>query len=79
MSEPSNQATTWRVTSQVPRIKANATNGIEEGYDIAFQTGQGHVGTVFVPNSRYRPDTVRELIGAQAALLDAVGDLSSGS
>lgn len=69
---------TWQVTGQTQRIKANAANGVEEGYDVTFTTGQGHTGSVFVPMARYTPDNVRVLIAAQAQLLDSVGALSSG-
>lgn len=77
MSTPNGPAS-WRVDSQVPRTRANATGGIEDGYDIAFTTGMGHPGTVFVPMARYQPDVVRAMIQAQADVIDAVGSLTSG-
>lgn len=72
-----NTPTTWVVNSQTPRSKVNGANQVEEGYDVAFTTGQGHTGTVFVPESRYNRDNVRALIAAKAELLDGVGALSS--
>lgn len=67
----------WIVESQTPATRALATGQVAEGYDIAFLTGQGHAGMVFVPNPKYTVDNVRAAIQAQADLLDAVGALSS--
>lgn len=70
-------APTWTVTGQIPRTRVNTANQVEEGYDVGFTTGEGHTGTVFVPEARYNRDNVRALIAAKAALLDSVGALSS--
>jgi hypothetical protein len=77
MTEQSNGAT-WRVESQTPRTRADSTGNVADGFDIAFQTGDGHTGTVFVPQSRYTADNVRAIIQAQANLMDEVGSLTSG-
>lgn len=70
---------TWRIDSQSPRTRATATNGIEDGYDVAFTTGEGHNGTVFVPMSRYTPAKVKDAIQEQADLLDSIGSLTHDS
>lgn len=70
-------AAAWSIDSQVSRTRATATGNVEEGYDIAFTTGEGHHGSVFLPLSRYTVDNVRSAIQAQADLLDAVGRLTS--
>lgn len=72
-----NTGTTWTVDSQTPRTKVNRANQVEDGFEVAFTTGQGHSGTVFVPESRYNRDTVRAMIAAKAELIDGVGALSS--
>lgn len=68
----------WQVDSQVERTRATPANTVEEGYDIAFRTAQGHSGTVFVPRSRYNVENVAAAIQEQADKLDAVGSLRSG-
>ncbi len=68
---------TWRVDSQTPRTRADSTGNVNDGYDIAFTTGQGHHGTLFVAMSKYNPASVRDAIQAQADMIDAVGALSS--
>jgi hypothetical protein len=72
------QPAAWQVDSQVERTRATPANTVEEGYDIAFHTGQGHSGTVFVPRSRYTVENVAQLVQEQADRLDAVGSLRSG-
>lgn len=68
---------TWQVVGQAPASKVNPSGtDVQEGYDVTFVTGQGHTGTVFVPLSQYRPDRVKELIAARAAMLDQVGSLT---
>lgn len=78
MSSPSN-GVTWRVDSQVQRTRVNALGGVEDGYDIAFTTGAGHNGSVFVPESRYTPANVRAAIAEKAALMDQVGSMTHDS
>lgn len=67
---------TWTVESQTPVTRAGRTGQIDEGYDVAFLTGEGHAGVVFLPNSQYTVDRVRAAVQAQADLLDAVGALT---
>lgn len=68
----------WAVDSQVERTRVTPANNTEDGYDIAFHTGQGHYGTVFVPKARYTVENVAAAVQAQADKLDAIGGLSSG-
>lgn len=72
------QSAAWTVDSQVQRTKADASGNVAEGYDVAFHTGEGHYGTVFVPSARYTLDKVAAAVQAEADKLDAVGNLSSG-
>lgn len=73
------QAPVWRVTSQVRRTRVDDAGEVRDGYDVAFTTGAGHAGVIFVPDRLYTPDRVREAIAAQAALLDSVGSLTADS
>lgn len=73
-----NYAAAWTVDSQVERTRATPANTVEEGYDVAFHTGQGHYGTVFVPRSRYTVENVAAAVQEAADKLDTIGSLSSG-
>lgn len=78
MSTPT-PASTWQVTSQSPTTRVGPTNNVEDGYDIAFVTGLGQSGTVFVPNARYTPAYVKQAIAERAAQVDAVAQLAHDS
>lgn len=67
----------WTVTGQTPRERIDPTGNVVSGYDVAFATAAGHVGTVFVPMARYRPDLVAADVDALAVQLDAVGAITS--
>ena len=79
MSTADSTAATWSVDSQNQRTMVTAGNQIVDGYEVAFHTGQGHVGTVFVPDTKYTPDNVKAMIQARADLLDSVGQLTHDS
>lgn len=68
----------WMVDSQTQRTKADASGNVADGYDVAFHTGNGHYGTVFIPGVRYTPANVAAAVQVEADKLDAVGSLSSG-
>ncbi len=76
-SSPESPAASWSVTGQVEATEFSQQGQMQKGVRISFQTGQGHTGTVFVPQAQYNPDTVRQLVQAQANLMDQVGALSS--
>lgn len=67
----------WTVTSMTPRDRINEVGALTKGYDVAFVTGDGHAGSVFVPEATYRPDTVAVAVDELAQRLDAVGMLTS--
>ena len=70
---------TWEVTSQYAGTDTSVPGKLEQGYYVTFRTGQGHDGTVFIPRARYNPAAVKSAIASEAALLDAVGALTSDS
>lgn len=72
-------STSWQVTGQQEAQSFNAQNQLVGGVRIMFTTGAGHSGTVFVPMAQYTPDYVRQVVSQQAALMDQVGSLNSGS
>lgn len=70
----------WAVTNQAETMDLDpSTGGFTAGYKISFRTGGGHNGSVFLSNLHYTPDIVKRAIDAKAALLDAVGTLTSDS
>jgi hypothetical protein len=67
----------WTVTGQMETTEFNQQGQVQKGVKVEFTTGQGHTGTVFVPQAQYNPDMVRQLVQARADLMDQVGSLSS--
>ena len=70
-------AATWQVTAQQETVDRGPGGSFEPGVTVSFTTGAGHAGTVFVPRGNYSLASVRAAVAGQAALLDAVGQLSS--
>ena len=63
------------IIAQVPQPGKNAQGDIEQGYKVSFVTAKGVNGSVFVPNSQFTVDYVKEQVGLQARLLDSVQGL----
>lgn len=70
--------TSWKVTGQNESTQVQQSGPPVPGVRVFFQTGQGHTGSVFVPQAQYTVTNVRALVNAAAAKMDAVGSLSSG-
>jgi len=70
-------AGSWSVIGQQEQVEFDQQGKMQNGVKISFQTGQGHSGTVFVPQAQYNPERVKELVAAKAQLMDQVGALSS--
>jgi len=68
---------TWTVTGQNEQTQIAAGGQPVKGVSVYFTTGQGHTGSVFVPYTTYNQATVRNLINAAAAQMDAIGALTS--
>ncbi|HVD03188.1 MAG TPA: hypothetical protein VNF75_03510 [Candidatus Dormibacteraeota bacterium] len=73
---PAPALSAWQVTGQIEGQQFNDQHQLVPGVSIMFTTGQGHQGTVFVPQAQYNAARVRELVAARAALMDEVGGLS---
>lgn len=69
--------TAWQVTAQQEVTEPGPTGNFEPGVRVSFRTGGGHAGSVFIPASQYNLNQVRAAVAGQAALLDAVGALTS--
>ena len=69
------QPTQWTITTQQEGSRPNATGQYVEGVTIGFQTINGLTGTVFVPNTQYNPQAVKDLINARVAAMQAVQGL----
>jgi len=67
----------WSVTSMTPRDKIKDSGVVVSGYDVAFSTAGGHVGTVFVPKATFDPDTVAAAVDELAQQVDVIGGLTS--
>lgn len=69
----------WTVVSQHETNDLGTNGRVVPGYQVTFQTGGGHQGSVFVPKANYTVDAVRSAVASEAAKLEAVGALSSDS
>jgi hypothetical protein len=77
MSDTSTPAPSgWKVTGQTPSKQPTAAGVFADGINVTFLTGKGVVGTIWVPETVYNPDTVRTLIAQKVATLDAISDLN---
>ena len=75
-----NGSSTWVVTRQVPdQFDFTAPGDPVPGVIVHFQTGLGENASVFVPANRYNINTVRAMVAARAAEVDAVAQLTSDS
>ena len=69
---------TWVVTRQVPdQFDFTAPGDPVLGVIVHFQTGRGERSCGFVPQHRYTVATVRAMIAARAADVDAIAQLTS--
>lgn len=73
-------ATTWEVTGDLPgQYDFDGANNPVTGHLISFTTGEGHQGSVFVPETHYNAAYVRAQVAAKARVADEIGSLKSGS
>lgn len=79
MSSPRNPLpeVAWQVTGQAETMGPGPNGTFGPGIQVSFRTGGGHDGSVFIPNGAYNLPQVRAAVAGQAALLDAVGQLTS--
>ena len=69
-------APAWSVTGQLTTTRIpEGGNRFVTGVEVSFITRGGHAGTVFIPDTQYRPEVVRAAIDEKAALMDEIGAL----
>lgn len=67
----------WQVNAQTEQLQVLPNGQVGEVVVISFTTALGHAGTVTIPKAQYQNlDLVRQTIGAQAAHVDAVAQLT---
>lgn len=72
-------ATTWQVTGDTPgQYDFDGAGNPVVGHTVAFVTGEGHTGSVFIPDTHYNATYVRAQIQAKARIVDEVNTLTSG-
>lgn len=73
------QAPLWTVTSQQETVDLASNGNYVAGTRITFRTRSGALGAVFVPTAEYTPDSVRRLLQARAADMEAVHNMTGES
>lgn len=69
--------TSWQVTGDTPdQYQFDGAGNAVLGHQIAFITGEGHRGSVFIPEDHYNPGYVRTQLARRAAVTDEVNTLS---
>ena len=66
----------WRVVSQQETMLPAASGTFTRGVQVHFVTAAGVTASVFVPDSQYTADRVRDLIASKVAQLDSVSQLT---
>lgn len=77
MPAPGDQPT-WTVTGQTERDQVVPGSAPVKGQQVYFQTRLGQQGSVFIPYTEYNTPNIVAKIGAQAAQLDQVKQLTGG-
>lgn len=76
---PPSSGGTWQVVDVTERTDFSNPGRLVPGKDVAFTTGYGMRGTVFVPDAVFSPETVKAMVTPEAAKLDAVFNLTHNS
>ena len=66
----------WEVTSQQRATGTDAQGLGVRGWNVYYRTPDGLTGDVFVPETSYTPDNVRQLIRDHLANHSAIANLS---
>lgn len=76
---PADAQPTWIVTGQNERDQVVPGSAPVKGQQVFFQTRLGQTGSVFIPYAEYTTANIVAKVGAQAAQLDAVKQLTGGT
>lgn len=66
----------WAVTTQQETTRPDSTGRFVQGVLIGFQTSDGLTGTVFVPDTQYTPDYVKQVIQARVDVMSGIQGLN---
>ena len=69
-------ATTWTVTAQREDYQLGKSGQLVSGMVVTFQTTSGAVGSVFIEQTDYSVERVRQAVAAKAQQMEAVQGLS---
>lgn len=69
------QDPTWEVIGQVPDVGTNDQGVFVQGVTVTYRTKSGTVGKVFVPQSQFTTDQVRDIVDRVAGHTEAVANL----
>lgn len=72
MANPSS----WKIESQQPTVGKDARGVYGPGVEIAFTTGEGWHGTIFIPKDQFSVANVKAAVAIAAANHDAIGKLT---
>ena len=75
---PADAQPTWTVTGQTERDQVVPGSAPVKGQQIYFLTRLGQQGSIFIPYTEYNTPNIVAKIGAQAAQLDQVKQLTGG-
>lgn len=76
---PADAQPTWTVTGQQERDQVTPGSAPVKGQQVFFQTRLGQQGSVFIPYTEYNQVNVIAKVGAMAAQIDAVKQLTGGT
>lgn len=68
--------TTWSVIGVNPSVDVSGGGAPVKGNSITYQTGLGHRGTVFVPDTAPVPDGVKAIVAAAASRTDSLATMT---
>ena len=66
----------WTITAQTETTDLSDQGMYVPGVKVSFRTARGINGSVFVKADDYRPERVRELVGAKAAIADEIAGMA---
>jgi hypothetical protein len=70
-----NEQAKWNVTTQFETTQADQSGRYVSGVQVGFQTVSGLQGSVFIPESQYNPDYVKQTIDTKVAQMEQVQKL----
>lgn len=66
---------TWEIIAQREDYRPGPSGAFVSGVVVTFRTASGATGSVFVPDTQYTTEAVRQAVAARAAAMEAVAAL----